>query len=99
MSINRAKNLPVRIVLVFLLSTMGILYAQGSGPVFDVQLSPTLEFAQVVYTSDFDFYQQGATIYLFQATLNNTGKPAVQGALIFEIYLGSEIIARRLVCA
>jgi len=94
MSINRAKNLPVRIVLVFLLSTMGILYAQGSGPVFDVQLSPTLEFAQVVYTSDFDFYQQGSTIYLFQATLNNTGKPAVQGVLIFEIYRGSEIIAR-----
>ena len=94
MSISRVRKLPARVIMVFLLSSLGILYAQGNGPVLDVQLSPTLEFAQVVYTSDFDFYQQGATIYLFQAMLDNTGKPAVQGVLVFEIYRGPEIIAR-----
>jgi hypothetical protein len=94
MFLRNPKKFPVLAIVVFLFSLLGMAFAQGSGPILDVQLSPTLEFAQVVYTSDFDFYQQGATIYLFQATLDNTGKSAVQGVLIFEIQRGQDIIAK-----
>jgi hypothetical protein len=88
------KRLFILLALTIVFLSFGLAIGQGTGPVFSLQLAPGLEFAQVVYVSDFDFYQQGATIFLFQATLDNTGKNAAQGYLVIEILRGSEVISR-----
>ncbi len=80
------------LIFIFLFTTLCTLsFAQ---PSLTLQLAPTLELAQVVYTSDFDFYQQGATKFLFQITLDNTGQAAVGGILVVEIRHGDEPIAQ-----
>jgi hypothetical protein len=54
-------------------------------------LAPSLELAQIVYVSDFDFYQQGATQFLFQLSVNNQNP--VTGYLKFEIYRNTDLLA------
>ncbi len=89
----RKRKLPF-FIFIFLFATLCTLsFGQSTGPQLDLQLAPTLELAQVVYTSDFDFYQQGATTFLFQITLIGGNSP-VDGLLVVEILQGDMILAR-----
>jgi hypothetical protein len=56
-------------------------------------LSPTLQNAQVVYVSSFDFIQQGIAQFLFQVTITNTAGVEQRGRLIFEVVKDGEGIA------
>jgi hypothetical protein len=76
------------IVVVSFLLLFGSVYAQ---PNMLFELAPSLELAQIVYVSDFDFYQQGATQFLFQLTVQNNNP--VTGYLQFEIYRNSDVLA------
>jgi hypothetical protein len=80
--------MPLTIVVVSFLLLFGSSYAQ---PMLTFELAPTLELAQVVYISDFDFYQQGATQFLFQLTVQNQNP--VTGYLQFEIFRNADVLA------
>ncbi len=83
------KKIPL-LTLFSLFVFNGLAFAQ---PRLTFQLSPSLELAQVVYVSDFDFIQQGASQYLFQIGVDNSGGPEVLGLMRFEVFLESEMIA------
>ena len=91
MSLIQMRKLPF-FILVFLIAFL-CTSSFGQLPTLDLQLAPTLELAQVVYTSDFDFYQQGATVYLFQVTLIGGANP-VRGHIVVEILQNDVALAR-----
>lgn len=80
-------KIPVILMMVLCFTFTKQVFSQ---PVLGFQLAPSLELAQVVYVSDFDFLQQGATQFLFQITINNAGQPAVRGYLLFEVIRGDD---------
>jgi len=77
-------------VLVFFFILISTTYAQ---PRLELQLAPALSFAQIVYVSDFDFYQQGANQFLFQLTVDNSAGSQTSGILRFEIRRNDDLIA------
>jgi len=87
------RKLPLFTLVLLITALCTSSVGQTSGPTLDLQLAPTLELAQVVYTSDFDFYQQGATTYLFQITLIGGDSP-VEGFLVVEILQDDNILAQ-----
>ena len=88
MRFRRLRKMPLTIVLVSFLLLFGSAQAQ---PTLTFELAPSLVFAQIVYVSDFDFYQQGATQYLFQLTVQNQNP--VTGYLQFEIFRNADVLA------
>jgi hypothetical protein len=88
MQLQKLRKIPIIISLVFFLLLFGSSSAQ---PALLFELAPSLEFAQIVYVSDFDFYQQGATQFLFQLTVQNQNP--VTGYLEFQILRNGEILA------
>ena len=81
------------IPLVILLVSVFLICSSSAQPQLEFQLAPSLELAQIVYVSDFDFYRQGATQFLFQLTLDNTSRPQAIGYLRFEIFRDDDPIA------
>ena len=79
------------IPLVILLVSFFIISSSVAQPTLEFLLAPSLELAQVVYLSDFDFYQQGATQFLFQLNVNN--RNPVTGYLNFEIFRNADLLA------
>jgi hypothetical protein len=78
--------------LVILLVSVFLICSSSAQPQIEFQLAPSLELAQIVYVSDFDFYRQGATKFLFQLTITNNQNP-VTGYLRFEIFRDDDPIA------
>lgn len=89
MRFRKIRKIPFLIVMVSLLLLFGSSSAQ---PTLTFDLAPALELAQIVYVSDFDFYQQGATQFLFQISVQNNNP--VTGYLQFEIYRNSDVLAQ-----
>jgi len=89
MQLRKLRKVPLILSVVFFLLLSGSLYAQ---PSLLFELAPSLEFAQIVYVSDFDFYQQGATQFLFQLTVQNQNP--VTGYLEFQILRNGQILAQ-----
>jgi hypothetical protein len=77
------------VLLVLLIFTVPV-FSQVS---ITLLLSPTLQNAQVVYVSSFDFIQQGIAQFLFQVTVENTAGVEQRGQLIFEVVKDGEVIA------
>lgn len=92
MHIRNMKKIPFILLLVLFFSSFNLSFGQ-TGPILNLQLAPSLELAQVVYVADFDFIQQGATQFLFQLTVDNSGRGAVDGILRFEIYQNEDLLA------
>jgi hypothetical protein len=88
MQLRKLRKIPIIVSLVFFLLLFGSLNAQ---PSLLFELAPSLEFAQIVYVSDFDFYQQGATQFLFQLIVQNQNP--VTGYLEFQILRNAEVLA------
>ena len=55
----------LRIIPLMILLVLFFICLSSAQPQLEFQLAPTLELAQIVYVSDFDFYRQGATQFLF----------------------------------
>ncbi len=87
MRFRKLKIIPLTILLV----SFFLIGSSNAQPTLLFELAPSLELAQIVYVSDFDFYQQGATQYLFLLTVNN--RNPVTGYLNFEILHNGERIA------
>ena len=87
MEFRKLRIVPLTILLVLFL----LICSSFAQPTLEFQLAPSLELAQIVYVSDFDFYQQGATQFLFQLTVNN--RNPVTGYLKFEIYHNADLLA------
>ena len=92
MRLRNMKKIPLILFLVLFFSFCSLSFGQ-TGPTLDLQLAPSLELAQIVYVSDFDFIQQGAHQFLFQLTVDNTGRGSVEGLLRFEIFQNENILA------
>ncbi len=90
MQLKSMKKIPIVVGVILLLSFTHLSYG---APQLDLQLAPSLELAQIVYVSDFDFLQQGATQFLFMLTINNIGEPQVFGRLRFEIVRNNDVLA------
>ena len=88
MRFRRIRKMPIILIMVSFLLLFGSSYAQ---PMLNFELAPSLELAQVVYISDFDFYQQGATQFLFQLTVQNQNP--VTGYLQFDIFRNADVLA------
>jgi len=80
------------IPFIILLVSVFLICSSSAQPQLEFHLAPSLELAQIVYVSDFDFYRQGATQFLFQLTLANN-QNAVTGYLKFEIFRNDQLIA------
>jgi len=91
MQFRKLRIIPLTIIVVSFLLFFGSSNAQLAS--FNFQLAPSLEFAQIVYVSDFDFYQQGATQFLFQLDMINGNQP-VTGYLDFKIRHDNELLAQ-----
>jgi hypothetical protein len=87
MEFRKLRIIPITLLLV----TFLFIGSSSAQPTLEFLLAPSLELAQIVYVSDFDFYQQGATQFLFQITVNN--RNPVTGYLIFEIYRNADLLA------
>ncbi len=87
MRFRKLKIIPLTILLV----SFFLIGSSNAQPTLLFELAPSLELAQIVYVSDFDFYQQGATQYLFLLTVNN--RNPVTGYLNFEILHNGERLA------
>ena len=90
MRFRKLKIIPLLILLVSFFSLIGKSNAQ---PRLELLLAPSLELAQIVYVSDFDFYQQGANQFLFQITVDNSEMGQVEGYLQFEIFQNAESLS------
>ena len=88
MQLRKLRRIPILVFIVFFLLLFGTSNAQ---PNLLFELAPSLYYAQIVYVSDFDFYQQGATQFLFQLTVQNTNQ--VTGFLEFQILRNADILA------
>ncbi len=86
------KKIPLILFLVLFFSFCSLSFGQ-IGPTLTLQLAPSLELAQIVYVSDFDFIQQGATQFLFQLNVDNTGRGSLEGLLRFEIFQNENMLA------
>ncbi len=87
MRFRKLKIIPLTILLV----SFFLIGSSNAQPTLLFELAPSLELAQIVYVSNFDFYLQGATQYLFLLTVNN--RNPVTGYLNFEILHNGERIA------
>ena len=87
MEFRKLRIIPLTILLV----SFFLICSSFAQPTLEFQLAPSLELAQIVYVSDFDFYQQGATQFLFQLTVNN--RNPVTGYLKFDIYHNADLLA------
>jgi len=87
MEFRKLRIVPLTLLLVLFF----LICSSFAQPTLEFQLAPSLELAQVVYLSDFDFYQQGATQFLFQLTVNN--RNPVTGYLNFEIFRNTDLLA------
>jgi len=87
MEFRKLRIMPLTILLV----SFFLICSSFAQPTLEFQLAPSLELAQIVYVSDFDFYQQGATQFLFQLTVNN--RNPVTGYLKFDIYHNADLLA------
>ena len=87
MEFRKLRIIPLTLLLVSFL----LISSSTAQPTLEFMLAPSLELAQIVYVSDFDFYQQGATQFLFQLTVNN--RNPVTGYLKFEIFRNEDLLA------